>query len=212
MISSLIVTVGVILTVAQMTQAERKVMGAMQRRIGPNKVGYLGVLQAFADAFKLIFKETIIPLESSHWLFLGAPFLTLYLALQNWLVLPLDYGLAVSELLGGGLLIIVAISELSIYGIIYSGWSANSKYPFLGALRSTAQLISYSVSLSLIMLAVIFTQGTVNQLDILGNQESIGVFWALFPMAILFMISSVAETNRPPMDLPEAYSYASIYF
>jgi len=116
-------------------------MGSMQRRIGPNKVGYLGVLQPFSDAFKLIFKETIIPLESSHWLFLGAPFLTLYLALLNWLVLPLGYGLAVSELVGGGLLIIIAISELSIYGVIYSGWSANSKYPMIGAIRSTAQMI-----------------------------------------------------------------------
>lgn len=140
-----------------MTLAERKLMAAMQRRIGPNKVGFLGLLQPLTDGIKLILKETVIPMESSHWLFLGAPFLTFYLALLNWLVLPLDQGLAISELVGGGILVLVAISELGIYGIIYSGWAANSKYPFLGSLRSTAQMISYSVSLSLIILTVIFT-------------------------------------------------------
>lgn len=120
----------VVLCVALLTLAERKVMGAMQRRVGPNKVG---LLQPFADGIKLILKETIIPLESSNWIFLGAPFLTFYLALLNWVVLPLQLGIAISEILGGGILIIIAISELSIYGVIFSGWAANSKYPFLGS-------------------------------------------------------------------------------
>jgi NADH-quinone oxidoreductase subunit H len=125
--------VSIVICVALMTLAERKVMGAMQRRVGPNKVGLWGVLQPFADGIKLVIKETIIPLESSHWIFLGAPFLTFYLALVNWVVLPLEFGIAISEVLGGGILIIIAISELSIYGVIFSGWAANSKYPLLGS-------------------------------------------------------------------------------
>ena len=206
MVATLIVVLGVVLSVALMTLAERKIMGAMQRRIGPNKVGYLGQLQPFADGIKLIQKETVQPLESSHWLFLGAPFIAFYQALLNWLVQPLDYGIALSELLGGGILILVAISELSIYGVIYSGWAANSKYPFQGSLRSTAQQISYSVSLSLIILTVIFTLGTVNLLDILAAQQPIGLFFALLPMALLFIVAALAETSRPPFDQPEAES------
>ena len=146
MIACLILILGVVLSVALMTLADRKTMGAMQRRIGPNKVGYLGILQPFADGIKLIFKETVLPLNSSIWIFLGAPFIGFYLALLNWLVLPLDQGLALSELIGGGILVLIAISELNIYSVLFSGWSANSKYPFLGSLRSTAQMISYSVS------------------------------------------------------------------
>ena len=152
MIGSLIILIYVILSVALMTLAERKVMGAMQRRIGPNQVGYLGLLQPFSDGIKLILKETILPLESNKNLFLAAPYLIFFLALLNWLILPLDENLILSELYGGGILIFITISELSIYGILFSGWSANSKYPFLGGLRSTAQMISYSVSLSLIFL------------------------------------------------------------
>ena len=206
MIACLILILGVILTVALMTLADRKTMGSMQRRIGPNKVGYLGILQPFADGIKLIFKETVLPLHSSIWIFLGAPFIGFYLALLNWLVLPLDQGLAISELIGGGILVLIAISELNIYSVLFSGWSANSKYPFLGSLRSTAQMISYSVSLSLIILTVVLSFGTVNLLDILQAQSPIASFFALFPMAILFLISAIAETNRAPFDLPEAES------
>jgi NADH:ubiquinone oxidoreductase subunit H len=206
MISSLIVLLGMVLSVALTTLAERKVMGACQRRIGPNKVGYVGLLQPFADGIKLILKESVLPLESSNLLFFAMPFFTFYLALLNWLVMPLDFGIAVGELLGGGLLVILAISELGIYGVIFSGWSANSKYPFLGALRSTAQMISYSVGLSLIILTVIFTLGTIDLLEIITAQRSVSVSLALFPMVGLFMISAVAETNRAPMDLPEAES------
>ncbi len=206
MIGGLIVIIGVILSVALMTQAERKIMGSMQRRIGPNHVGYMGILQPFADGLKQVQKETVLPQESSNWQFQGAPFFTFYQALLNWLVQPLDQGLALSEIMGGGIQIIIAISEQGIYGVIYSGWAANSKYPFLGSQRSTAQMISYSISLSLIFQTVIFTQGTVDQLEIMNGQRVIGLFYALAPMAFLFMISAVAETNRSPMDQPEAES------
>nr|WKF48444.1 NADH dehydrogenase subunit 1 [Synchytrium endobioticum] len=206
MIACLILILGVVLSVALMTLADRKTMGAMQRRIGPNKVGYLGILQPFADGIKLILKETVLPLHSSIWIFLGAPFLGFYLALLNWLVLPLGQGLVISELIGGGILVLIAISELNIYSVLFAGWSANSKYPFLGSLRSTAQLISYSVSLSLIFLSVILTLGTIELLEIMSAQRCFSLAFALFPMVILFMISAIAETNRAPFDLPEAES------
>ena len=130
MIGTLIILIYVIISVALMTLAERKVMGAMQRRIGPNQVGYLGLLQPFADGIKLILKETVLPLESNSFIFLFAPYLIFFLALLNWLIIPLNSSLSLSELEGAGILIIIAISELGIYGVIFSGWSANSKYPF----------------------------------------------------------------------------------
>ena len=206
MINVQIVVLGVIQSVAFITQAERKVMGAMQRRIGPNKIGYLGILQPFADGIKQIQKETVQPMGSSHWLFQGAPFLTFYQALQNWQILPQDNGLAQSELMGGGIQILIAISEQGIYGVQYAGWAANSKYPFQGSLRSTAQMISYSVSLSQIILCVIFTQNTVNLQEIQQAQKPIAMIYPQLPMGILFIISAIAETNRAPMDLPEAES------
>ena len=159
-----------------------------------------------ADGVKLILKESVLPLESSNWIFLGAPYLTFYLALLNWLVLPLDFGIALGELLGAGILIIIAISELSIYGVIFSGWSSNSKYSFVGSLRSVSQMISYSVSLSLIILTVIFVVGSVDLLQIIFAQRSIPFVLPLLPIAFLFLISAVAETNRAPFDLPEAES------
>lgn len=179
-------------------------MGSMQRRIGPNKVGYLGLLQPLMDGVKLILKENILPLYGNISLFLIAPFITFYLALANWLVLPLDKDLSVSELEGGGILILIAITELGIFGVLYAGWSANSKYPLLGGLRSTAQMISYSVNLSLIILTVIFLVSDISLLTLLNSGSY--RYLALLPMAFLFIISAIAETNRCPFDLPEAES------
>ncbi len=203
---SLIILIGVVLSVAIMTLSERKVMGAIQRRVGPTTVGYGGQLQPIADGFKLILKETIIPNSSNNVQFQQAPYISFYLALLSWLVLPQNQGIALSELQGGGLLIQVAISEVSIYGVIFSGWSANSKYPFQGSLRSTAQMISYSISQSLIQLTVVQTVGSIELLTIMEAQRSVSQFSALLPMGILFMISAVAETNRAPFDQPEAES------
>ena len=203
--TSLILLIGVILNVALLTLTERKIMGAMQRRVGPNKVGLMGVLQPFADGFKLILKEQVIANGANKFFFLFAPYLFFFLALFQYLILPLGRGISISELFGISLLIIITISELSIYGVLYSGWSANSKYPLLGALRSTAQMISYSVSLSVLFICLILTNNSLNLLDFLEFQN-IPFFIPLFPIALLFIISAIAETNRSPFDLPEAES------
>lgn len=166
----------------------------------------MGLLQPFADGLKLIFKEQVITQGANKFFFIGAPYLFFFLALLQYLILPLDHNTVLAELLGSGLLIIVAISELSIYGVLYSGWSANSKYPLLGALRSTAQMISYSVTLSLILLTVILTVGSLDLFTILSSQTHLPLFIPLFPVAIMFSISAVIECNRSPADLPEAES------
>ena len=204
--SSLIVLVAVIFTVALMTLSERKVMGALQRRIGPNKVGYQGLLQPFTDGLKLIQKETTIPLESNGFLFLFSPFITFYLALLNWQVIPLNNGILLSEMVGSTILILIAISEISIQGIVLSGWSANSKYPFLGSLRSTAQMISYSLNLSIILLIILISLGEIDLMAIMQAQEKTSLFWPQLPIALLFIVSAIAETNRAPFDQPEAES------
>ena len=200
----LIILLGIILSVAYVTLLERKLMGAFQRRIGPNHVGYLGLIQPLMDGIKLILKESILPLEGNKLIFILAPFITFYLSLANWLFLPLDHDLIVSEIEGGGLLLLIVISELGIFGILYAGWSANSKYPLIGSLRSTAQMISYSVNLTLIILTVIILIGDIS-LNSLINSPSYR-YLILFPMLILFFISALAETNRSPFDLPEAES------
>lgn len=174
----------------------------MQRRIGPNKVGYLGLQQPQSDGIKLILKESVIGIESNTKLFILAPFITFWLALQAWVVLPLDKDFSYSDLNGAGILIQIAITELSIFGVLYAGWAANSKYPQIGSLRSTAQMISYSVSQSLIFLTVIFVQG---ELDLLSLMYTNRIFF-LLPMIPLFCLSALAETNRAPFDLPEAES------
>lgn len=178
----------------------------MQRRVGPNKVGFLGFLQPFADGLKLILKESVQPANSNKQIFQGAPFLGFYLAQLNWLVIPLDRGVVLGELEGGGVLVLIAISEIGIYSVLYAGWSANSKYPFLGCIRSAAQMISYSVALSLIILTVIFLSETITPLKILYYQSSVINMIPLLPLGLLFIISAIAETNRSPFDLPEAES------
>ena len=201
----LIVLVPILLAVAFMTIIERKVMGSMQRRVGPNKVGYYGVLQPFADALKLVVKETVVPAHATKSLFFLAPIITLIFRLLGWAVIPFGAGLTISDF-PLGILYTLAISSLGIYGVLFAGWSANSKYAFLGSLRSTAQMISYELILSSAILTVILLTGSFNITTIIESQESIWFIVPLLPMFIIFFISALAETNRTPFDLPEAES------
>ena len=198
--------------VAYLTYAERKVMAAMQMRRGPNVVGPLGLLQPVADGIKLLGKETIIPSGANVALFLGAPMLTFFLALSAWAVIPFQAGVVLSNI-NVGILYLFAISSLGVYGIIVAGWSSNSKYSFLGALRSAAQMVSYEVSIGLVIITVLLCAGSLNLTKIVETQD--GGFWnwhifknycLLFPMFIVFFISALAETNRHPFDLPEGES------
>jgi NADH-quinone oxidoreductase subunit H len=194
-----------ILSIAFFTLFERKVLASIQRRRGPNIIGIFGFLQAFADGFKLIGKETIIPSSSNFIIFLIAPILTFTFSIFSWVVIPFNFNIVISDI-NLGLLFIFAISSLNIYGIVMSGWASNSKYAFLGAFRSTAQLISYEVSIGLIIMPVILFAGTTNLSGIILTQEKIFFFIPLWPSVILFFISILAETNRLPFDLPEAES------
>lgn len=211
MFASILVLLYVITSVALITLAERKIMAALQRRIGPNQVGYLGLLQPFADGIKLILKKTIIPNEANSFIFLFAPYLFFFLALFNWLFLPFSSSLFLSQLEELTLLCIIAIGEFSIFGVLFSGWSANSKYPFVGSLRSTAQMISYSVSFTLILTILIFINGSAELNLFYINQfaSSLNLF-ILFPISLLFIISVIAESNRAPFDLPEAKLLVSL--
>lgn len=186
-------------------------MGALQARVGPNKVGIIGQLQAFADGQKQIQKETVIPTGSNNQLFMAAPFVGFYLALQNLQILPQEQGLFLTEIIGGSMQIILAISEQGIYSVLFSGWSANSKYPFLGSQRSTAQMISYSISLSLIILVVIFNTGTINIQELIAIEWNITLQIGLLPCVLAFIIAAIAETNRAPFDLPEAKIWPKYY-
>jgi NADH:ubiquinone oxidoreductase subunit H len=198
----IIILLGVILSVAFITLLERKFMGAIQRRCGPTKVGLLGILQPIIDGIKLILKESILPTTANIFLFLLAPFIVFYLALSNWLFLPLTETLVVSELNNGGILILIAIGELGIFGVLYAGWAANSKYPLIGSIRSTAQMISYSITLSLIFVALVFLSGDISLMSFMLFSK-----WkVLLPIIPIFVISALAETNRAPFDLPEAES------
>lgn len=205
LVEVLIVLLPILLSVAYVTVAERKAMGSMQRRLGPNKVGYLGTLQAFADALKLIVKETIIPAHANSVLFFLGPIITLIFALLGWGVIPFGPGLAISDY-NLGLLYSIAISSLGVYGLLIAGWAANSKYAFVGSLRSAAQLVSYELVLSSAMLIVLFITGSLNMTTIIEYQQAVWFIVPLFPVFIIFFIGALAETNRAPFDLPEAES------
>lgn len=201
----LIVLVPVLLAVAFMTIIDRKGMGSMQRRVGPNVVGYYGVLQPFADALKLVVKEQVIPAQSTKSLFFLAPLLTLIFSLLGWGVIPFGEGLALSDF-SLGIFYSLALSSIGVYGLLFAGWSANSKYAFLGSLRSSAQMISYELIYSAAVLSVIILCGTFNLTEIIEAQQSVWYIIPLLPIFILFFISALAETNRTPFDLPEAES------
>ena len=201
----LLVSVPVLLTVAYVTVAERKTMASMQRRLGPNIVGYYGLLQAFADALKLLLKEYVSPTQANLSLFFLGPVITLIFSLLGYLVIPYGPGLSLNDF-NLGILYMLAVSSLATYGILLAGWSANSKYAFLGSLRSTAQLISYELILSSAILLVIMLTGSLNLTVIIEAQRAIWFIIPLFPMFIVFFIGSIAETNRAPFDLAEAES------
>jgi len=204
-IEVLIVTVPVLLTVAFITLAERKTMASMQRRLGPTIVGYYGILQAFADALKLLLKEYVSPTQANLALFFIGPIITLIFSLLGYLVIPYGPGLALSDF-NLGILYMLAVSSLATYGILLAGWSANSKYAFLGSLRSTAQLISYELILSSAILLVIMLTGSLNITVNIEAQRAIWFIIPLLPIFIIFFIGSIAETNRAPFDLAEAES------
>lgn len=199
----LAIVVPLLISVAYFTIAERKIMGIIQRRKGPNVIGFLGLLQPLADGLKLFIKETIFPSNSNIVLFLIAPTLTFILSLIGWAVLPLSKQIVLSDL-NVGILYLFATSSLSVYGIIMAGWSSNSKYPFLGALRSAAQMISYEVSIGFIIINVCICTGSFNLSSVVIAQKNVWFIIPLLPMFILFCVSMLAETNRHPFDLPEA--------
>jgi NADH-quinone oxidoreductase subunit H len=197
------IVVPLLISVAYFTIAERKLMGSIQRRRGPNVIGFLGLLQPLADGLKLFVKETIFPSNSNLYIFILAPILTFILSLIGWAVIPLSENIVVSDL-NLGVLYLFAISSLSVYGIIMAGWSSNSKYPFLGSLRSAAQMISYEVSIGFIIVNICICAGSFNLSTIVLSQSNVWFIVPLFPMFVLFYISMLAETNRHPFDLPEA--------
>ena len=204
-IKALALLVPLLIAVAYLTYAERKVLAAIQLRRGPNVVGPFGLWQPFADAIKMIMKETIIPTGANRALFLMAPMLTFALAMIAWAVIPVNDGWAIADI-NVGVLYLFAISSLGVYGIIIAGWASNSKYAFLGALRSAAQMVSYEVSMGFVMVSVLLCVGSLNLNDVVLAQRTVWFCIPLFPMFIVFFISILAETNRSPFDLPEGES------
>ncbi len=217
---TLLLLAGLLIFIAYILLADRKIWAAVQLRRGPNVVGPFGVLQSFADFLKFVLKEPVIPASADKVLFLLAPLLTCVLALAAWAVIPVNAGWAIADI-NVGVLYIFAISSLGVYGIIIGGWASNSKYPFLGALRSAAQMVSYEVSIGFVIITVLMIVGSLNLTDIVIAQQDKGIanmlgvpwftmlnwfFIPLFPMFVIFFISALAETNRPPFDLPEAES------
>jgi len=199
----LFLLIPILVTVAMIVWLDRRVWAFVQKRRGPNVVGPFGLLQSLADALKYIFKEIIIPASSNKPIFILAPITTMTLALIAWAVIPFDEALVLSNI-NVGILYLFAISSLGVYGIIMGGWASNSKYPFLGSIRSAAQMVSYEVSIGVIIINVLLCVGSLNLNDIVLAQKNIWFVIPLFPMFIIFFISALAETNRPPFDLPEA--------
>ena len=195
--------VPVLVSVAMIVWLDRRVWAFVQKRRGPNVVGPFGLLQSLADALKYIFKEIIIPSSSNKIIFILAPIITMTLALIAWAVIPFGENEVLANI-NVGILYIFAVSSLGVYGIIMGGWASNSKYPFLGSIRSAAQMVSYEVSIGIIIINVLLCVGSLNLSDIVMAQENIWFVIPLFPMFIIFFISALAETNRPPFDLPEA--------
>ena len=201
----LLVTVGVLLSVAYYTYAERKVLGGMQRRQGPMTVGPFGLLQPIADGLKLFSKETIIPSQANKPVFILAPMILFSLALMAWAVIPFDKGWVIANI-NVGILYLFAVSSMMVYGVIMAGWASNSRYAFLGGLRSASQMVSYEVSMGLIIVCVILCTGSLNLQEIVLAPRPIWMQVMLFPMFIVFLVSILAETNRAPFDLPEGES------
>jgi NADH-quinone oxidoreductase subunit H len=195
--------VPVLVSVAMVVWLDRRIWAFVQKRQGPNVVGPFGLLQSLADALKYIFKEVIIPSSSNKVIFILAPIVTMTLALVSWAVIPFSSTQVLADI-NVGILYLFAVSSLGVYGIIMGGWASNSKYPFLGAIRSAAQMVSYEVSIGVIIINVLLCVGSLNLNDIVKAQENIWFVLPLFPMFIIFFISALAETNRPPFDLPEA--------
>ena len=201
----LVLIVPILISVAYLTLAERKVMGSMQQRKGPNVIGFLGLLQPLADGLKLLIKETVIPTNASTFSFVFAPVLTLFLSLFGWALIPLSFTSFYVDV-DLSLLFIFAVSSLGVYGIILSGWSSNSRYAFFGSLRSAAQMVSYEVAIGLILVSVLICVGSLNFFGIILFQEFLFFLVPLFPLFFMFLVSILAETNRAPFDLPEAES------
>ena len=199
----LFVLVPILVSVAMVVWLDRRIWGLVQKRRGPNVVGPFGLLQTLADALKYIFKEIIIPASANKPVFILAPIITMTLALIAWAVIPMSDTLVLSDI-NVGILYLFAVSSLGVYGIIMGGWASNSKYPFLGAIRSAAQMVSYEVSIGVIIINVLLCVGSLNLNDIVMAQENLWFVIPLFPMFVIFFISALAETNRPPFDLPEA--------
>ena len=201
----LLIFVPLLLGVVMALYADRKIWAAVQKRRGPNVVGPYGLFQVPADGLKFIFKEIILPDGSDKTVFLIAPIITLALSITAWAVVPVQAGVVLANI-NVGILYIFAISSLGVYGILMAGWSSNSKYPFFGALRSAAQMVSYEVSIGFVIITVLLCVGSLNLTEIVMAQKTMWFFIPLFPMFIVFFISALAETNRPPFDLPEAES------
>ena len=193
----------ILVSVAMIVWLDRRIWGLVQKRRGPNVVGPFGILQTLADALKYMFKEIIIPASANKTIFILAPIVTMTLALVAWAVIPMSETMILSDI-NVGILYIFAVSSLGVYGIIMGGWASNSKYPFLGAIRSAAQMVSYEVSIGIIIINVLLCVGSLNLKDIVLAQDNMWFVFPLFPMFVIFFISALAETNRPPFDLPEA--------